>query len=79
MVRLYGHVLTCRACGVRLTVGFWESVLSLIPLLLGLGLGFLLDSALALAICAVAGLAASWFWSIRHVPLIAVGYEHRKK
>jgi len=78
-VRLYGQVLTCRACGVRLTVGFWESVMSLIPLLLSVGLGLLLNNMLALVICAAAGLAASWYWSIRYVPLIPLDYGRTGK
>jgi hypothetical protein len=79
LVRLVGHVLTCQACGVQLTVGFWESIPALIPLLLFFGLGVLFDNIAVLIVCVVVGLLASWLWSIRYVPLMPIGYRSRPK
>jgi predicted RNA-binding Zn-ribbon protein involved in translation (DUF1610 family) len=78
-LRLFGQVLTCSACGVRLTVDYWQSVISLVPLLVMLGIGFLLNSALGLAVCLAIGLAASWLWSIRYVPLVPIGRGPRRR
>ena len=77
LVRFSGQVLTCRACGAQLTVDYWQSVVSLVPLLAMVGVGFLLNSFVALLICLAAGLVASWLWSIRYVPLVAVGRGSR--
>lgn len=79
IVRLFGHVLTCQACGVQLTVDFWRSIPALIPLLLLLGVGFLFDNLAVLIVCLAVGLLASWLWSIRYVPLVPVGRHSRPK
>jgi hypothetical protein len=79
LVRMFGHVLTCRACGARLTVDYWQSVVSLVPLLVALAVGFLLDSLLGLILCLIAGLAASWLYSIMYVPLVPIGHDARRR
>lgn len=78
-IRLYGYVLTCHGCGAQLTVGFWESVVSLVPFFVFLCVGFVLDNSLGFIVCLVIGLLASWQWSIRFVPLVPTGRRPRSK
>lgn len=79
LLRLYGRVLICRACGTQLTVDYWQSIVSLVPFLVLLGVGFLLDSAVGLIVCLLVGLVASWLWQIKYVPLVPIGRSSRPK
>ena len=72
-IRLYGYVVTCHGCGAKLTVGFWESILSLVPFFIFLGVGFIFENNLARVVFLALGLFASWQWSVRFVPLVPTG------
>lgn len=78
-VRLLGEVLTCGACGARLGVDYWRSVVSLVPLLVSLAVGFLFANAIGLIVCLAVGLTASWLYSIIYVPLVPLRENARRR
>lgn len=79
LVRFAGHVLTCHACGTQMTVDYWRSLVSLVPLLASLGVGFLVNSAWGLIVCLLLGLAGSWLYSIIYVPLVPIGRDSHRR
>jgi hypothetical protein len=70
LIRWYGYTLTCRGCGAKLGLGFFESILALVPCFLIVGIGFLIGGRLAAIASIGFGVLVSWWCSTRFVPLV---------
>jgi len=78
-IRWYGYTLTCRGCGAKLSLGVTESILAVIPCFIFVGIGFLVGGKLAIIVSIPLGLLASWWCSVRFVPLVPTSRRTKLK
>lgn len=69
-LRLYENSIACHGCGAKLTLGFWECLVSYALLAFFTGIGFWLQSAWGLAVFVFVGVTAAFYWQIKFVPLV---------